>query len=419
MTQIEQGWGAGPSARYDDLAERFRPVFARIRDTAVIRDIERRLPHQEIGWLRAADFTKLRVPSGDGGFGATLPELFNLLIELSVADPNVTNALRSHFGFTEDVLVSRFPAYRETWLKRIARGETAGSGHSETGDAKVTGFSTRMTRQDGHWLLNGKKYYTTGSLFADWINLAAADGNGEVIAAQVPTQAPGVTILDDWNGFGQALTASGTVIFKDVVITDDLINPSRQRFRYSTAFFQLVHLATLAGIARSATNDVARLVSERKRIYSHGNADSAAADPQILQVVGAVRGAAYSAGAIVLKAADSVQRAHEACFLDDARALDAAVAIADLEIDQAVTTVTDLVLDATTRLFDALGASAADRANGLDRHWRNARTITSHNPRVYRSRIVGDFAVNGTWPAGAYRVGEPVSRPEAAQGEVV
>jgi alkylation response protein AidB-like acyl-CoA dehydrogenase len=418
MTQIEQAWGAGPSARYEDLAKRFRHIFAHIRETAVTRDIDRSLPHEEIGWLRAAKFTKLRVPTDEGGLGATLPELFNLLIELSAADPNVTNALRSHFGFTEDILVSPFPAYRQTWLKRIARGDTAGSGHSETGDAKVTAFSTRLIRQDDHWLLNGKKYYTTGSLFADWINLAAADEAGEVIGAQVPTQAPGVTILDDWNGFGQALTASGTVIFKDVVITEDLINPSRQRFRYSIAFFQLVHLATLAGIARAATDDVSRLVSERRRIYSHGNADSVAADPQILQVVGTVRSAAYSAGAIVLKAAESVQRAHEAYFLGDADGLDAAIAIADLEIDQAVTTVTDLVLDATTRLFDALGASAADRNNGLDRHWRNARTITSHNPRIYRSRIVGDFAVNGKWPPGAYRVGEPVSRLETASGEV-
>jgi alkylation response protein AidB-like acyl-CoA dehydrogenase len=122
MTQIEQAWGAGPSARYEDLAKRFRHIFAHIRETAVTRDIDRSLPHEEIGWLRAAKFTKLRVPTDEGGLGATLPELFNLLIELSAADPNVTNALRSHFGFTEDILVSPFPAYRQTWLKRLRAG---------------------------------------------------------------------------------------------------------------------------------------------------------------------------------------------------------------------------------------------------------------------------------------------------------
>ncbi|MEJ1975554.1 MAG: acyl-CoA dehydrogenase family protein [Acetobacteraceae bacterium] len=312
MTQIDQAWGAGPSARYEELADQFRPVFARIRETAIGRDIEHRLPHDEIRWLRSANFTTLRVPVEEGGLGATLPELFNLLIELSEADPNVTNALRAHFGFTEDVLISAVPAYRETWLQRIVRGETAGSGFSESGDAKVSAFSTQLIRNGDHWLLNGKKFYTTGSLFADWINLAATDEAGETIGAQVSTRAPGVTILDDWDGFGQALTASGTVIFKDVVLTSALINPSRQRFRYSVAFFQLVHLAALAGIGRAAANDVSRLVGERQRVYSHGNADRAAADPQILQVIGAVHSAAYGAAAIVLKAAEAVQRAHEA-----------------------------------------------------------------------------------------------------------
>ncbi len=407
MTQIDQAWGAGPSTRYEELAARFRPVFARIRETAVTRDSEHRLPHDEIGWLRAARFPVLRVPEKDGGFGATLPELFNLILELSAADPNVTNALRAHFGFTEDVLISTFPAYRAVWLSRIAQGETAGSGFSETGENKVGGFATQLTRNGDHWLLNGRKYYTTGSLFADWINLAATDEAGETIVAQISTQAPGVTILDDWDGFGQSLTASGTAIFDNVIVTEEQVNPSRQRFRYSVAFFQLVHLATLAGIGRAAADDVSRLISERRRVYSHGNADSVSTDPQILHVAGSVRSAAYAAGAIVLKAAEAVQRAHDAYSTGDAARLDAAVAVADLEVNQAVGIVTDLILDATTRLFDGLGASATKRSHGLDRHWRNARTITSHNPRIYRARIVGDFAVNGVYPPGPYRVGLP------------
>ena len=67
--------------------------------------------------------------------------------------------------------------------------------------------------------------------------------------------------------------------------------------------------------------------------------------------------------------------------------------------------VTSLVLDATTILFDALGASAVKEGLGLDRYWRNARTIASHNPRIYRERTVGAFAVNGAVPPRQYRVG--------------
>ena len=152
---------------------------------------------------------------------------------------------------------------------------------------------------------------------------------------------------------------------------------------------------------------MAQLVGARKRVFSHGNADRVGADPQILQVVGKVRANAYGAGATVLKAAEALQRVYETRDTKAAETQDLSVAVADLEVNQGVTVVTSLILDATTLLFDALGASAAKRGVGLDRHWRNARTLSSHNPRIYRERIVGDFAVNGTWPPGPYRIGTP------------
>jgi len=409
MAQWDAGWGAGSSERYEDLAGRFRPTFAEIRATAVERDRAHRLPHAEIGWLKEVGFTTLRLPVEAGGHGASLPELFNLLIELSQADSNVTNALRAHFGFTEDVLGSTAPDWRARWIARIAAGETVGSGVSETGPAKVGQFDTVVRRRGAERVVSGKKFYTTGSLFADYIHLSADDENGAPLVAAVPTGAPGVEIVDDWDGFGQALTASGTIRFDDVVLPPDLIKPDPARFPYAMAFFQLVHLATLAGIGRAAAEDVGRLVAERTRVYSHGNAGRTAEDPQILAVVGRVRGNAYAAGAVALKAAEALQRAYELHRDAGGRGTEAqaerATALADVEVNQAVTVVTNLVLEATTILFDALGASAVKQGLGLDRYWRNARTIASHNPRIYRDRIVGAFAVNGTEPPRLYRVG--------------
>ncbi|XYD12306.1 monooxygenase (plasmid) [Methylobacterium sp. NMS12] len=405
MSQTEAGWGAGPSARYEALADRFRPVFAEIRATAVERDRTRGLPHAEIGWLREANFTTLRLAAEEGGHGASLPELFALLIELSQADSNVTNALRAHFGFTEDALCSASAAWRTAWIARIGAGETIGSGVSETGPAKVGAFDTVVRRRDGSHVVDGRKFYTTGSLFADYIHLSAEDEAGGAVTAAVPVRAPGVTIVDDWDGFGQALTASGTATFEDVVLDPALIKPDPARFPYAMAFFQLVHLATLAGIGRAAAEDVARLVAERARVYSHGNAGRAADDPQIQAVVGRVRGNAYAAGAVVLKAAESLQRVYDAHRAGDGAATERATTLADVEVNQAVSVVTDLVLQATTSLFDALGASAVKAGLGLDRYWRNARTIASHNPRIYRDRIVGAFAVTGAPPPRQYRVG--------------
>ncbi|MDM0059069.1 acyl-CoA dehydrogenase family protein [Variovorax fucosicus] len=401
-------WGAPPSARYEALAEPFRAVFARIREGAVERDLKRRLPHEEIGWLREAGFPRVRLPRELGGQGATLTELFALLVELGAADTNVVNALRAHLGFVEDVLNSREKAWRARWLDKLAQGDLIGSGASEAGDAKVGSFSTRLLRGPQGLRLNGQKFYTTGSLFADWINVVADDDEGEVVYLQVPRSAPGVEVVDDWNGFGQSLTASGTAHFADVAVEPEWLNPAAARFAYATPFFQLVHLASLTGIGRALADDLAQRVRQRDRAYSHGNAARVADDPQILQVVGRARAAAYGAGAIAQLTSASLQRSLEANTRDDAsdEERQRAALEAHVEVDQAVSLITRLVLDASTELFDALGASATLRPAGLDRYWRNARTISSHNPRVYRERQVGAFAVSGTTPPTFYRIGK-------------
>ncbi len=399
MTHIDGGWGAPASARYETLAAPFRPIFRDIRDTAVENEQTRTLPWEPLRRLREAGFARLRLPVERGGSGATLPELFNLLIELSAADTSVANALRVQFGWVEDLLNTPATPEREFWLRKVAEGATAGSGHSELGEGVVSTIRTTITPDGDGYRINGKKFYSSGSMFADYVNLASVDADGKPVGALVPVSAPGVTILDDWDGFGQALSASGTAIFDNVRITADHLSPVKERCRYTVGFFQLVHVAALAGIARAASLDVARLVAERSRVYFHGNSETAASDPQVLQVAGRVHAAAYAAGAIALKAAEALQRAYEATIAGDKDAAIVTAQQADLEVSQAITVVSDLVLHAVTELFDALGASASKRSLGLDRYWRNARTITSHNPRIYHQRSVGNFAVNSVLPA--------------------
>ena len=401
MTKVDLAWGSGPTPRYEGLAERFRPVFDSFREGATARDVGRILPFAEFERLKQSGFGALRVPVDQGGSGATLPELFGLLVELSEAESNLTQAMRAHFGFTEDVLNSDDARRRERWLGRIGRGDVFGGAWSEVGDAKLAAFSTRVRNHGGDLQLDGTKYYTTGSLFADWIDVGASDEADEGIGVVVSRHAPGVEILDDWDGIGQTLTASGTATFKRVPVDAADITKADTRFGYAPAFFQLVQLATIAGIGRALANDLAGAVARRTRTYSHASASRSNEDAQVLQVVGRVRSAAYAAGAIVLKAAEAVQRAADV----RGEAAGTAVHIAEVESAQAQSVVTDLVLNAATIAFDALGASALKRGSGLDRHWRNARTLASHNPRIYKDRIVGDFAVNGVPPPPQWRVG--------------
>lgn len=166
-----------------------------------------------------------------------------------------------------------------------------------------------------------------------------------------------------------------------------------------------MHTATLTGIGRALADETAGHVARRTRSFSSGNAPRVAHDPQVLQVVGNLRSAAYAAGAIAAQNFQALERVHQAHLSNDEHALSHAVNIAELEVAQSQTIVSDLIIKASGDLFDALSASATLKPLGLDRFWRNARTLSSHNPRIYKSRIVGDFAVNGTPPPAQWRIG--------------
>ncbi|ASY60595.1 MULTISPECIES: monooxygenase [Sinorhizobium] len=405
MTQIDLGWGEGPSEHYEILAEQFRPLFADIAAGALDRELNRKLPDAEIARLKAARFGALRVPEAEGGLGATVPELVNLLIELSVADSNITQALRGHFGFVEDVVNKAQGPDRARWTGRLARGEIAGNAWTEIGNAQQSGFSTKVSKADGKHVVDGQKFYTTGSLFADWINVGVTGPDGVSSSVQVRRDDPGVEVIDDWDGFGQILTASGTTRFACATVDPADIVPDEDQFKYGAAFYQVVLLATLAGIGRALSVEVAAAVAKRVRNYSNAAGPRSSQDPQVLQVVGRIRSNAYTASAIVLQVARAIERAYRAHFAGDAAAEEQANAIAELETSQAMTVVTNLILEASTIAFDALGASSTRKPLGLDRHWRNARTLSSHNPRIYKDRIIGDFAVNGTPPPYQWRIG--------------
>ncbi|WGK93271.1 acyl-CoA dehydrogenase family protein [Pseudomonas migulae] len=391
---------------YEALAARFRPIFQRIAAGALEREQSRSLPYEPIQWLKEAGFGAVRVPVEYGGGGASLPQLFELLIELAEADSNVPQALRGHFAFAEDRLNATPGPARDLWFKRFVDGDIVGCAWTEIGNVAIGDVITKVSPNGDGWRLNGEKFYSTGSLFSDWIDVYAqrSDTGGDVIAA-VRTRQPGIVQSDDWDGFGQRTTGSGTSRFIDAEVDAENVIDFATRFKYQTAFYQLVLLATLSGIGRAALRDVAHQVRERKRIYSHGNAQRVSEDSQVQQVVGEVAALVYAAEASALKAAQPAQRAYLARFSGDDALERAANVAAELESAKAQVVVSELIQRATTELFNALGASDVRQGKSLDRHWRNARTVSSHNPVIYKVRIVGDWEINGTEPPFVWQIG--------------
>ncbi|MEU0545871.1 acyl-CoA dehydrogenase family protein [Nocardia sp. NPDC005978] len=380
----------------------FGPIFERIAAGAVAREADRQLPFEEVTWLRAAKFGALRVPVEHGGYGVTVRQLFRQLIALAAAESNLPQALRVHFSFVEDQLLAEPGPARTDWLRAVAEGTLVGNAITEPGVGAVDRYRTRLTRDGERWRLDGTKFYSTGSLYADYI-LAAADRDGERVGVLVDANAEGVRQHDDWDGFGQRLTASGTTEFSDVTVTEDrILGPGygAPGATYATSYLQLVQLAVLAGIARRAESDTREWVSARTRGYTHSAADLPRWDPLVQQVIGRLSAAAFAAEASVLAVADVLD-----AVLADRASDESLVVAAELAAARAQLAVIDLVLPATTLLFEVGGASAVSESLRLDRHWRNARTISVHNPAIQKARAIGDHLLNGSdlpfaWSAG-------------------
>lgn len=379
----------------DELLARFAPIFERIAQDAVRREQERELPFEAVRWLKDAGFTALRVPQQWGGSGASLQQVFRLLVRLGEADSNLVQIVRAHFAFVEGRLAADDPAQRERWLPRIVAGQTFGAAMAERTDTSTN--SVTLSRRDDHWVLDGRKYYCTGTLYAEWIVAAALDGEQRVAVA-VPTDAPGVTRLDDWDGFGQRLTASGTTVFDAVVVPEEHIlrrfEPGETRSEAPlTAYYQLFHLAALAGIARAVLRDAVAFVQPRTRAFGIPGQSSPRQDPLVQRVVGRLSSLAFAAESIVERVARTVEAALAAPPGDPLQDQ------AEIEAYQGQQIAIDLVLQATTLLFEVGGASATAEGRRLDRHWRNARTLASHNPATFRERALGDWHLNGITPA--------------------
>ncbi|MGP5522724.1 acyl-CoA dehydrogenase family protein [Glutamicibacter arilaitensis] len=399
--------------RLAGLKARFAPLFARIAQGAAERDRTGELPYQAVADLAAAGFGAVRVPESHGGSGATLPELFELFVDLAAADSNIAQALRAHFAFVEDRLVAEPGPGRDKWLARFAAGELVGNSWTEVGAVKVGEVITKVSPDgEGGFRINGTKYYSTGSIFADWLDTyAERTDTGKRVIAAVNRHQPGVELADDWDGFGQRTTGTGTSIFTDAIVAEEDLIDFDTRFKYQTAFYQQVLLAVLAGSAKAAERDFAAELKARKRTFSHAAANVAAEDPQLLQVIGEVSAAAFAAAATVERVSQALQGAYETALALHQGAIsvdedEAANDAAELASAQTQVVLTPLVLNAITHAFDALAASATSVSKNLGRHWRNARTAGNHNPWVFKARLIGDLAVNGTelprvWAIGA------------------
>lgn len=376
-------------------------LLAKIAEGEAERERQRVLPHDQIGLIKQARLGALRLPVDAGGAGSTIRDLFAVVIRLAEADANVAHILRNHFSVVERLVRNPRDAQARQWQAAIAKGAIIGLATTELDSPQVGNITpnTTLTPDGNDYLLNGTKYYSTGTLYSDYVLVRAADANGRPGATIIPVDREGVELIDDWDGMGQRLTATGTTHFRDVrVQRQEIVFDAPDigyGVPYSNTFAQLFLTAVVAGISRAVLRDAVALVRSRKRSFYYAPHEKPTEDPLLQETIGKIAAGAHAAETAVLAAAEALDAATDAFDAGAANAEGLAHHAALLSAHAKI-----IADDAAIRnggfLFDVGGASATKKATNFDRHWRNARTLSSHNPVSYKERAIGQYLINGT-----------------------
>ena len=376
-------------------------LLAQIADGESERERERILPRQQIDLIKTARLGALRLPVAAGGAGATIRELFAIVIRLAEADANVAHILRNHFSVVERLVRNPRDDQAQQWQQAVAGGAIIGLATTELDSPQVGNITpnTTLTPDGDDYLLNGTKYYSTGTLYSDLVLVRAADPNGRPGATIIPVGRAGIELIDDWDGMGQRLTATGTTHFRNVrVKRQEIVFDAPDigyGVPYSNTFAQLFLTAAVAGISRAALRDAIALIRSRKRTFYYAPHEKPTEDPLLQETIGKIASSAHAAETLVLVAAEALDVATDAFDAGSTDAEELAHRAALLSA-QAKIVADDAAIRNGDLIFDVGGASSTKKATNFDRHWRNARTLSSHNPVSYKERAIGQYLVNGT-----------------------
>ena len=374
-----------------------RTLAQAFRKEAAERDRERRLPWDEIEQYTASGLGGITIERAYGGAGVSYETLAQVFVVVSSADASLGQIPQNHFALIQNVRDVGSESQKQRWFQDVLAGHRLGNaGPERKNRARVmTDGTARLTRTPAGLRVTGTRFYSTGALFAHWVPFRAIDEDNQPVQVWVRRDAPGLEIVDDWSGFGQRTTASGSVVLNAVAVEEDnVIHLGRHADmpNLSGPVSQLIQVAIDVGIAEGALQDALAFVREKTRAWNDSGVANATEDPYIIQEIGQLR--------------IDVDAAHEV-LLSTARTLDAIAsepvsaassARASVVIAEAKILAVEAALAASEKLLELAGSSATRAAHNLDRHWRNARVHTLHDPVRWKYHLLGNYVLNGVYP---------------------
>jgi alkylation response protein AidB-like acyl-CoA dehydrogenase len=373
------------------LAERFATDAARA-------DADGRAPFEQIAALRASGLLPALVPARLGGGGLDWHTVLRALRPIMRADAGLGHVIAYHFVNSWRIQLNENQHVIDDLYRGLAASSWFWGGAGNPRDAGL-----ELTPTADGYTVTGRKFFATGAQLADRVTASGTRvDTGERLAIVIDATAPGVVHHDDWSNIGQRLSASGSVSFTDVVVPHaHVLGPNEQDGEFyrpygslSILAFQLAMNHIHVGLAEGALAQAADYARTKTRAWATSGVENAVDDPYIRQTIGELTAQTRAADALTWSATNLfVDAANRGWALGDDERGRAAVEIAAAKV---VTTRT--ALHVTSTAFELMGARATSESAAMDRFWRNARTITLHDPVVYKAQEVGDFALTGTFP---------------------
>ena len=374
-----------------EVAERLAKEFS---TGASDRDHFRRWPVHELDIFSQSGLWSINVPRKFGGPELSYATLVKVIEIISAADPSLGQIPQNHLGVVAAIRTVSDEVQQRLLFGEVLRGTRFGNAFSEFGSKRAAEFETRFTDAGDHVIVNGQKFYSTGALLAHLIPIVALDNEGRAWYAIADRNAPGLAVIDDWSSFGQRTTLSGTVLLENVVVPKTHLVPGYKGYDHPTAdgaIFQIIQAAVDTGIAKAAIEETIEFVKTKSRPWVDSGLDHAWEDPYTIQAVGYLKLQLDATEAILEKAGLAVDRAVREVNADT-------VAEAQIAVAEAKVLSTEISIIATNKLFELAGTRSTLAEHNLDRHWRNARTHTLHDPVRWKYAIIGNYALNGVKP---------------------
>ncbi len=207
-------------------------------------------------------------------------------------------------------------------------GALLGGAGAEIGTARPSNNTTSTLRKtaDGTYRLNGKKFYTTGTAYADYVSTSALLESGETVRIFLPIDRTGIDIRNDWDGMGQRLTASGGVNFNDVVVHPGEFSvpvktpKSPLITNHVSTLRQLILMAAQAGSVRNALAEAVDYGRNQARPITHSHSDTARGDHFVQREVGKIAALSHAIDVLITSSAQALDIGAAAIHAGDAQA---------------------------------------------------------------------------------------------------